>query len=111
MVTTAPFGAFIDVGGGFTGLLHRDEMKLPEGTQDWYTVIREGEDVEVRVVNVSRDKVQLSQRSAAEVEELAKFQAEGLAAPAADLPEDAPAMARLMARAGISASSFQSVSK
>lgn len=66
VASVAPFGLFVEVGGGFTGLLHETEMVRGEGA----AMPAEGEEVEVTVVSVRGDKIQLSQRSAEELQQV-----------------------------------------
>lgn len=60
------------------------------------------------MVSVQREKIGLTQRSAEEVKLDQETRAHGLSAVQA-VPEGAGAMARLLARAGISADMFASV--
>lgn len=61
-----PYTLLQQIGNGFTGLLHESEMRRAEGT----TPLSEGDEVQVVVLSVRGDKVALTQRSAAEVQEV-----------------------------------------
>ena len=70
VASVAPFGVFIDVGSGFTGMLHSSQVKLPEGAEgDHMRNFSEGDTVEVRVLSVGRggDKIALTQKSDEEI--------------------------------------------
>ena len=47
VASIAPFGCFVEVGGGFTGLLHASEIALPEGSASWEEAIKEGDELQV----------------------------------------------------------------
>ncbi len=68
IATVAPFGVFVEVGEGFTGLLHETEMVRGEGVP----APAEGQEIEVTVVSVKGDKIQLSQRSAEELQQVGR---------------------------------------
>jgi predicted RNA-binding protein with RPS1 domain len=76
-----PFGVFIDLGDGTTGMLHASQWKLPEGK----TSPNEGEVLEVRVASVSRDRVSLTQKSEEEIALDERTSTYGLAATGAFL--------------------------
>ena len=74
VASVAAFGVFIEVGGGFTGLLHESEMVAVEGGAP---PPKEGDEMEATVVSVRGDKVALTQRSAAEVAQVGGWVLEG----------------------------------
>jgi len=65
----APYGAFVNIGEGLTGLLHISEIcdkriKTPS------EVIKEGETVTVKILDVKDGKISLSMKAAREAEEV-----------------------------------------
>jgi uncharacterized protein len=50
-----PFGAFVDVGVGVSGLLHRSKMRLKGGVEP-HAAFRAGQAVRVRVETVDADR-------------------------------------------------------
>ncbi len=61
-----PFGAFVDLGGGKTGLIHISEIS-GEYVEDINEHIKKGDKVKVRVLKIDRDgKMSLSLKRAAE---------------------------------------------
>lgn len=83
VASVAPFGVFIDLGSGFTGMLHSSQIKLPEGAEgDHMRNFSEGDTVEVRVLNVGRggDKIALTQKSDAEIASEEQTRTRGLSA-------------------------------
>ena len=82
VASVAPFGIFIDLGSGFTGMLHSSQMKLPEGVQDHMRHYNQGDDVEVRVLSVARggEKVALTQKSDEEIATEERTRTKGLSA-------------------------------
>ncbi|KAI7841513.1 hypothetical protein COHA_004905 [Chlorella ohadii] len=115
VANTAPFGVFVEIAEGFTGLLHEAEQVRAEGAAP----LKEGDEVEVVVVSVRGDKVSLSQRSADEIaaeKEMATagISAAAVEAPSIELPEGANSLsllARGLAAAGITADKFKAPAK
>ena len=58
-----PFGAFVDIGGGVTGLVHISEV-AGEYVEDINKYLRNGQEVKVFVVSAEDGKVSLSIRRA-----------------------------------------------
>jgi len=80
----APFGLFVEVGNGYAGMLHSSQMKLPEGVADHLGHYKEGDEVEVRVANISsvrgQSKISLTQKSEAELAVEEETRTRGLSA-------------------------------
>ena len=78
----APFGVFVDIGSGYTGMLHSSQIKLPEGVVDHMRHYTEGDTIEVRVLSVQRggEKVSLTMKSEAEIALDEKTRTKGLSA-------------------------------
>lgn len=78
----APFGVFVDLGSGFTGMLHASQMKLPEGVDDHLRHYKQGDELEVRVLSVARggEKVALTQKSDEELATEERTRTKGLSA-------------------------------
>lgn len=58
VMSVVPYGAFIDVSGGFEGLLHRSELRGV--TDDARTQFSDGELVTVRVISIDRERHRIS---------------------------------------------------
>jgi predicted RNA-binding protein with RPS1 domain len=82
VASVAPFGIFIDLGAGYTGMLHSSQMKLPEGVEDHMRHYNQGDEVEVRVLSVARggEKVALTQKSDEEIASEERTRTKGLSA-------------------------------
>lgn len=78
----APYGVFVEVAEGFTGMLHVSQMKLPEGVEDHVGHLSEGSTVEVRVAGIAKggEKISLTQKSEEELAVEEKTRTEGLSA-------------------------------
>ncbi len=61
VVRLANFGAFVDLPGGATGLLHAKEMSHGRGTNPG-DFVKVGETVKVKVLGIDGDRIQLSRK-------------------------------------------------
>lgn len=66
-----PYGAFIAIGNGLSGLVHISQIS-EKRIKSPHEVIKEGETVSVKIIDVKDGKVSLSIKAAAEQEEPAK---------------------------------------
>jgi len=82
VASVAPFGIFIELGAGYTGMLHSSQMKLPEGIEDHMRHYNQGDEVEVRVLTIQRggEKVALTQKSDEEIATEERTRTKGLSA-------------------------------
>lgn len=133
IASVVPFGIFVEVGNGFQGMLHSSQMKLPEGVEDHMNHFKEGEEAEVRVANINREKISLTQLSEDEMRTQKEIETKGLAtgmlfrnrglllnwqisnshvvmAAVVDVPEGSGPFAHVLAQAGITRDMFDSVS-
>lgn len=81
--SVAPFGVFVEVGNGHSGMLHSSQMKLPEGVEDHLKHYKEGDEVEVRVASVTtgrQSKISLTQKSEEEMAAEERTRTRGLSA-------------------------------
>lgn len=78
--SVAPYGVFVEVAEGFTGMLHVSQMKLAEGVEDHVGHLNEGSTVEVRVAGISKggEKISLTQKSEEELAVEEKTRTQGL---------------------------------
>lgn len=80
IASVAPFGVFVEVGEGYSGMLHATQMKLPEGVADHVGHFKEGDEVEVRVVSVQKgQRISLTQKSEEEMAAEEETRTKGLA--------------------------------
>ena len=88
----APFGAFARIEDGVEGLIHLSE--LPAGQQDPKAVLKEGQEVNVRILRIDpeRRRLGLSIRQVEQTDE------EGVTTPAADAQTQEPAVTAAQAR-------------
>src|SRR5579875_493901 len=82
----APFGAFARIEDGVEGLIHLSEM--PAGTQDPKNVLREGQDITVRILRIEPDRRRLG-LSIRQVDSAAPTETDG-EAPSAEAKTAAP---------------------
>lgn len=82
VTSIAPFGVFVTLGEGYSGMLHRSQMKLPEGVQDHVGHITEGSEVEVRVVSINKggEQIRLTQKTDDELAAEEETRVHGLSA-------------------------------
>lgn len=84
--SVAAFGVFIEVGNGYSGMLHSSQMKLPEGVADHLGHYKEGDEMEVRVASVAagrgggQAKISLTMKSEAEIARDEETRTRGLSA-------------------------------
>ena len=88
----APFGAFARIEDGVEGLIHLSE--LPAGQQDPKAVLKEGQEVNVRILRIDpeRRRLGLSIRQVEQTDE------EGVTTPAAEAQAQEPAVTAAQAR-------------
>jgi small subunit ribosomal protein S1 len=88
----APFGAFARIEDGVEGLIHLSE--LPAGQQDPKAVLKEGQEVNVRILRIDpeRRRLGLSIRQVEQTDE------EGVTTPAAEAQTQEPAVTAAQAR-------------
>ncbi len=63
-----PYGAFIDLGGGISGLVHISQISQRR-IESVGEVLKEGQEVRVKVLNTNDNKVSLSMKALGEVSE------------------------------------------
>lgn len=71
----APYGAFIDIGDGLSGLVHISQI-CEKRIKSPNEVIKEGETVKVKIINIKDGKISLSMKAVEEKEEVVEDVAE-----------------------------------
>jgi small subunit ribosomal protein S1 len=58
--STAPFGVFVEVAPGIEGLIHVSELSWTERVKDPKKAVKSGQEIEVKVLSIDREKEKLS---------------------------------------------------